>query len=98
MSFTTEKCEVLGARCVLQLLDIGIVDAKTELVQFFLNAIYDFLFEDLAFLEYLFHSHRGDDDTCLAFDNAFDDVLDMMAAGRRDRTASVCWMAIWVAG
>ena len=39
----------------------------------------DLLLEDLSFFEDLFHCHARNNDTSLTLDNAFDDVLNMIA-------------------
>jgi len=36
-----EECEILGSGGVLEFLDIGIVNAETKLVEFFLNVFDD---------------------------------------------------------
>ena len=82
VGFAGKRFEVLGLAHVLQFFDVGIVDAQTELVEFFLDAFDDLGFEQAAVVEELFHGHVGDDGAGFAFDDAFDDVLDVVAAGR----------------
>lgn len=82
----------------LKLFDVGIVDPKTELVEFVLDTINDLLFEDLALLEDLLHRHAGNNDTGLPFDDALDDVLDMVTLGGHDGPSLTGWTrAVWVA-
>lgn len=46
-----------------------------------MHAFDDLRFEQSAVVEKLLHRHVGDYATSLAFDDAFDNVLDMVAAG-----------------
>ena len=99
MSFAREESEVFGARCVLELLDVGVVDTETELIELFLDVLDDLgwelatttsrqvplsylLLEDLALFKDFLHRHRAHNDSSLAFDNAFDNVLDMTSLRR----------------
>lgn len=52
-----------------------------------LHAVNDLLFEDLAFFEYLFHGHAGNNDASLPFDDALDNVLNMIALRWHDCTS-----------
>jgi hypothetical protein len=94
-----QESKVLGARCVLELFDVGVVNAETELVEFLLDVFDDLrsqlrrlywalhtylLLENLSLLEDLFHCHRGDNDACFTLDDALDDVLNMAALTRSD--------------
>lgn len=55
--------------------------SEAELVQLALDILDDGGFEDLTLLENLLHCHTADNDTRLALDDTFDDVLDMITAG-----------------
>ena len=68
----------------LQLLDIGIVNAQAELIEFILNILNHFCLEDLPFLEDLLHRHARDNHTGLSLDDALDDVLHVVALRRHD--------------
>ena len=41
MGFAGEECKILGSRGVLEFLDVGIVNAETKLVEFFLDVFND---------------------------------------------------------
>jgi hypothetical protein len=90
VGFAGEGFEVLGLAHVLQFLDVGVVDAQAELVEFLLDAFDDLGLEEAAVVEELFHGHVGDDGAGLALDDAFDDVLDVVAAGCDGGRAVLC--------
>jgi hypothetical protein len=50
VGFAAQECEVLGTRSILELLDVGVVDAETELVQFALNTCESLSASDQIFL------------------------------------------------
>jgi hypothetical protein len=68
-------------RHVLELLDVGVVDLEAKLVQLALDIVDNLVAEDTALLEELLHGHGGNDAAGLAFDDALDDALDMVATG-----------------
>lgn len=63
----------------MKLFDVGIVGAVAELIEFFLYTFDDLRFEQSTVVEQLLHCHVGDDAPRLAFDDAFDDVLNVVA-------------------
>jgi hypothetical protein len=64
----------------LEFFDVGVVDAEAELVEFGLNLLNHFVFEYSALAEKFFHGHVGHDAAGFALDDAFDDLLDVVAA------------------
>jgi len=68
------------------------------LVQLVLDAFDDLAFEESAVVEELFHGHVRDDGPGFALNDAFDDVLDMVAAGCDGARALRADLAVRVAG
>jgi hypothetical protein len=79
MCFAGEESEVFRPGCVLEFLDVCIIDTQTKLIEFGLDLLDDFILEDAALAEQFFHGHVGHDATRFAFNDAFDDFLDMIA-------------------
>lgn len=90
MSLARLVFEVVGARHIAELLDRSIVDVKTELSEFGLDMFDNLCPVETALLEKLLHGDVGDDRSCLTFDNAHDDGLNVLAAGNASVRGAVC--------
>ncbi|WVZ17848.1 hypothetical protein V8G54_010830 [Vigna mungo] len=72
LSLLTQIREILMARHVHQLLHVGVVDDKPELVKLQLNLIKHLLFKGFGAFENIFHGHGCCKDTCLSLDDTLD--------------------------
>lgn len=87
MSLLRQVQEVLASRTILKLFDVRIIDLEPKLTKLGLNVSNHMITKDLAFLEQLFHSHRGDDTACFALYDSLDYILHMAS------TRSDCYSA-----